>query len=156
MNIHYATARERCEAALRRLLNDPKPEVRKVAARCFSQLKGDQIADYSAFVNDFLESHAFLEDSNFLFFALAEATTAMPELLCHVCERWLDRLSQWRSDNQGWLGGAHHLSDLLLRAYNQALQGRDAELQRRCLALVDRVATSGEFDFQRSLGNFER
>lgn len=155
-NICYATVRERCEAALRPLFDDPDPEVRKMAASCFRQLRGNQITDHTALVNDFLESQAFLEDSNFLFFALAEVTMPMPELLCHVCERWLDRLTKWRSDNRGWLGGAHHLSDLLLRAYHQAQQGRDTELRRRCLSLVNRVAASGEFDFQKSLGNFER
>lgn len=155
-NIAAAPHHRRCREALAELFSDIAPSVRQIAARCFSHIDAGNIADYTGLVHEFLNTPAFRDNSDFLFQALDQAEQPIPELICDVCEAWLEGTAPWDAKSQGWFVGVFRIEELVIRAYNQAMQGTDQALQLRCLALVDKLLASGVGRHRDFLEAFER
>lgn len=153
-NLRNARYRGVCEEGLAALFEDESEEVRREAARCFSRLRDDELGEHLPLIEAFVDSHAFDTEHDELLNALQRTTAHLPEVACLACERFLDVVGEDAANIQlGSAADADTALQILLRAYSQ---GRDPELQARCLDLFDRMAELGIYGIAVTFERYER
>ena len=120
-NIAIPECRAWAEARLPELFNDDDPAVRSEAASCFRYLKDETLETYSALIDNFCDSRAYLEGSSSLLNALTVSLKRLPGITCKVCERFLDRFAEEARDMRtSRVGDAHTAAELIFRTYTAA------------------------------------
>ena len=136
-----------CENKLIRLFNDPDDEVRVEAAKCFSVFEGDELGEYTGLIEAFVKSTAFDITRSNLIDALETTTSKLPDITCHVCERYIDATDSNHSYDRHEYSDIE-VSQLVLRVYSQS---KDEKLKARCLDLIDRIMQIEYYGLHREL-----
>ena len=153
-NLRSARFRSFCEESLIQLFEDQSESVRKEAARCFIGFEGEQLGEYIELIRSFTESPAFEDEYELLIHALEEATTKLPDVVCIVCERFLDVGGKDAADIRTRSAyEAEKVSQLLIRVYSQS---SDQITRRRCLDLLDRMMRLGTYGLDDVLASYDR
>jgi hypothetical protein len=149
-NLHSAYFRQSCENNLIPLFSDPDKQVREEAARCFSQFEGNELAQYTNLIEQFVNSPAFSTSCYSLIHALEKTTAKLPEATCLVCEKFVESFGIESGDiRTSTAGDSNTISKLLIRVYSQ--NSRNSELQSRCLDVVDRMIEMGSYGLDKAL-----
>lgn len=141
-NLCQPTLSTLCRAQLRRYFNDESPNVRAAAAMCFRQISDAQLQQETELIGAFLESLAFEEGMTELLFALEDSKMLLPEIICRIPERLIEKYRA--SQNSGAIDAihwTHMMPALVLRLYEQT---GDAATKTRCLNVIDAMI---ELDF---------
>src|SRR5262249_15979020 len=118
-NLGQARFREYCEAQLLTLFNDPSPEVRREAARCFSAVK-ETLPDYASLIDTFVSSEAFAAEHRTLFHALDETPAQRPEIACAAGEKFFESVGAAGADiSTHAAADSFIVSKLVIRIYAQ-------------------------------------
>ena len=153
-NIAVPEFRAWAEARLPELFNDDDPAVCCEAASCFRYLKDETLDTYSALIDKFCDSKAYLEDSSSILNTLTVSLKRLPGITCKVCERFLDRFADEARDiRSSRVGDARTLAELIFRTYQQ--HQNDAWTSRS-LDLIDRLCLEGIGDAGDAFEQFER
>ena len=153
-NVKAATYRTSCENLLATLFEDPSPEARSEASRCFLQFGESQLGEYDNLVTKFVHSQAFNDNSNYLFMALEKTTVKLPEATIAACEKFIDIAGLAAADiSTSHSADAQHVIQLVFRLYQQSTAGARRE---DCLNLIDRLMQNGTYGVESALENFER
>jgi hypothetical protein len=154
-NLHSAYFRQSCENNLIPLFSDPDKQVREEAARCFSQFEGNELAQYTNLIEQFVNSPAFSTSCYSLIHALEKTTAKLPEVTCLVCEKFVESFGIKSGDiRTSSAGDSNTISKLLIRVYSQ--NSRNSELQSRCLNVVDRMIEMGSYGLDKALLDYAR
>lgn len=153
-NLDQARFRRFCEENLMLLFNDPSEEVRGEAAGCFAHLGEEQIGDYADLIDAFIASEAFVTKHGNLFHALEKATSQLPDTTCTAAERFFDVVGVDAADVRTH-GAAESftVTKLIVRIYTQS---KSADIQKRCLDLIDRVARMQALGLVEAISDYER
>ena len=153
-NIAIPECRNWSEEKLVALFNDDDAGVRDEAAKCFGQLKGEDLETYSNLIAVFCDSKAFREDSFRLLQTLEESPGRLPGMTCLVCEKFLDRFAEEAKDIRTHRAAdGYTLTKLVFRTYQQH---QNDEWTSRSLDLIDRLCLEGIGDATRELEQFDR
>ena len=153
-NIGIASCRTWCEAQLRALFGDSCEEVRREAALCFANLRGEPLADYEELFRGFIASPAFADGAFWILEVLEESTCRVPGVTCEVCAQFIERFGDEARDiRTRYAGDVGTVSKLLLRTYHQH---QDDEWGGHCLDLIDRMCLGAIPNITRSLNEIER
>jgi hypothetical protein len=149
-----------CEEPLRVLFHDPDPEVRKEAAKVFSDLRGGKWACVESLLEPFLDSPAFADDPDSLFESLKESPVCIPKRILAFAESCIQKgLLQPPGQQSRLYWQGDDLVGLLLRLYNQSLNtvGADSALvQERCLDIFDKLLDLQVYGVAKQLTSSER
>jgi len=153
-NIAIPECRRWSEAKLVALFNDDDSDVRREAASCFRQLKGEDLDTYGELIATFCDSKAFQEDSFPILHALEESLGRLPGTTCLVCEKFLNRFADEARDIRTHRAGdSPTVATLIFRTYQQH---QDDEWTARSLNLIDYLCLEGIGDAGSHLDQFER
>ncbi len=135
------------------LFNDPSHEVQKEVSTCFRQLKKDNILEYEYLITKFINSNAFLNNYDYLFWAL-KSTKKLPISSLDACEKFFEFTKQEAGDLRTSAAGmALDVSQIVLRIYNET---KNDETKNRCLNLIDYMLEIGVYNFENKLNDLER
>lgn len=141
-----------CSDQLRVLFSDPDKTVREAASRCFREIGDSDLSPHEALISDYLDSPAFEDGATHLVHALEESTSLLPDVVCGIPERLLERglnSSRQAPSFRDW----YLLPELVLRLYRQTV---DETIKSRCLDIVDRLLESGVNGVESELLKVER
>jgi hypothetical protein len=154
-NLCVASLRGQCETRLTTLFEDASERVRAAASQCFVQMPQSELDMYSGLMGQFILSPAFVDGAGQLLWTLFRATVPLPAVTCRACARFVDMVGEAAANIATRAGGqAFRVSELLVRAYGQSIG--DAELERECLDVIDRVAEVGILGIAEAISKFER
>lgn len=149
-NLQSAYFRQSCENNLIPLFSDPDEPVRKEAARCFSKFEGNELAQYTNLIEQFVNTPAFSTSCYSLIHSLEKTTAKLPEVTCLVCEKFVESFGIESGDiRTSSAGDSNTISKLLIRVYSQ--NSRNSKLQSRCLDVVDRMMEMGSYGLDKAL-----
>jgi hypothetical protein len=153
-NLRASNFRSVCEEALIALFNSPYEKVRSKAGTCFHGFEGEELGAYEGLVDTFVQSPAFASHYFNLIHALDQTTAKLPKVTCLVCERFINVFRREAGDiRTGHAADADIVCRLIVRVYSQT---RDNELQTRCLDVIDRMAHTRAFGFEKVLALYDR
>jgi hypothetical protein len=153
-HLRTASFRSVCEEALIRLFNSPYEKVRAQAGTCFHGFEGEDLSTCEELVDTFVQSPAFASHYFNLIYALDQTTAKLPRVTCLVCERFLNTFSREAGDiRTGHAADADIVCRLIIRVYSQT---RDGGLQTRCLDVIDRMAQTRAYGFEKVLALYDR
>jgi hypothetical protein len=137
-NVKAAAHRDFCERGLQKLFHDKTPDVRMEAANCFHMSRDIDIATMPGLVHAFIESPAFPDALDGLFYALERSTGDAAALIVEAAAKFLNLAGDDAGDMQtGAAGTAHTVKDLVLRAYTQSAPS--SETRTAALDCIDRM-----------------
>lgn len=153
-NVRTLRFKEFCEKRLTKMFYDTSAEVREKAASCFGKFENNQLGDFIALVESFVDSPAFSDGHEFLIRALEATTAKLPDIVCVIAERFIEAVGQESGDLRTRLPfEAEKIGQLLLRAYSQAIE---PNLKRNCLNAIDRMLEVGAYGVDKALTTFDR
>jgi hypothetical protein len=141
-NVTQAVHRDRCEAILGRLFDDPDKQVRQTAARCFRTL-GDAhaLGAHQDLLQNFFKSRSFPDESFTLFRAMIDSNEDIPERTCEAMERLMDKVRHAHAAGESIPAPLPLGADtLILRLYKRT---RSPAMEKRCLDLIDDMLRFG-------------
>jgi len=148
-----ARFRTYCDAQLLTLFNDPSPAVRREAARCFIAVK-ETLPEYASLIDSFVRSEAFAAEHRTLFHALDETPAQLPEMTCAAGEKFFESVGAAAADISTHASAESFMvSKLIIRTY---AQNHSAEIQRRCLDLIDRIVKLQAIGLNEAMADYER
>ena len=136
-----------CEDKLIQLFDDSDDKIRVEAAKCFNGFEGNELSKYVGLIEAFVKSSAFDITRSSLICALEKTTAKLPDITCHVCERYIDATDSDNSYDRHAYSDIE-ISQLVLRVYNQS---KDKKLNARCLDLIDRIMQIESYGLHREL-----
>jgi hypothetical protein len=151
-NLNSTTVGAVCRAQLGPLFADPDKEVRHAASLCFSGLSDENLTAESDLIGTYLGSPAFNDGAEQLVYALEKSTAILPDVICAIPERIMDRDAIVGTPTYAW-HDLYHLPELILRVY---LQTSDDATKTRCLNTIDRMLEAGLSGLESELGKIER
>lgn len=147
-----AEYQDRAENLLISFFDDPESEVRKVAANCFRNLKGEDVNRFRHLLRKFMRSQAFEEENFGFFLLLKEAECETFEEVILAAERLMEFVEQsWKNEN---IVHVHYLDDLIRREYAAVTDRPD--LRRRLLNVIDLMLIWGTHGAEDILKEHER
>ena len=153
-NVNVRGCRDWCEAKLAVLFDDDNAAVRRKAALCVQQLRGEPIEEYENLVDAFTASAAFGDDSSSMLGVLKDSRQRLPGMVCVVCERFLDRFAvEARDMASSRSGDVYTLASLVFRTYQQH---QADPWGSRALDLIDRLCLEGLGAADAQFESFER
>lgn len=156
-HLHFARFRAQCEEALLQLFHDPDERVQEEAVKCFLYFEKQELGEYLAFAEAFVQMPAFKASPYVLLSALKQTTVRCPAFICLVCEQLIAALqSEGASERlQNW-PPTDSVSQLALRAYSQSMEDMDESLQTRCLDIIDALPLTGISQINEMLSEYDR
>ena len=143
-----------CEAALRRLFDDPDPEVRSAAVHFIYDVSSEKVPVIQALLHALINSPAFIEAGDPLFYLLERTPGHMSALLLAAVARFLATSGRDAADvSTGAAFTAREAGDLLIRAYSQR---EDEGIRSRCLDLIDGLLGQEAFGIDQALETLSR
>jgi len=136
------------------LFDDQEKEVRDEAARCFYEIKKQNLDSYQDFIVSFINSHAIENNTSMIEHLLEKSVTELPDIILLLIEQFIERQGMESGDiNTGASADAYQLSKLLIRLYSQTnLQ----EIKSRCLNAIDSMIGFGSSGLGSELEQFDR
>jgi len=155
-NVSAAPERAYCETLLTHLFNDADSDVRAAAGNWGWQVRDAKHIDpVLSIAEAFVESPAFAESADSLFWAIEEAVDAPSSLLLRAGHRFVEVVGEAAGDLRlSSSATAENLSNLILRAYRQA--DGDPNLRQQCLDLFDRLLEVGGYGADEAIEAFGR
>lgn len=154
INLPTAPNSSFCEQALLTLAQDEVEAVREKVSTCFWRFQDEQLGEHIDFVNSYVNTKAFSASNRTLLHAFKTTTDRLPDVVCSVCERWLQVTGSEASDLRTLASAeAQDVSDLIVRVY---VQSKDASVQRRCLDVIDALARLSLYGLSQALLAFDR
>lgn len=151
-NLHVTECRKVCGARLIRHFEDEAPEVRDAAARCFLQIRGDQLYEESELISRFIASSSFEANSYDLLHSLESAAARLPDVVCRIAERAAE-IHRTKNENSPAHWWTSDMATLVLRLYEQT---RDESIKARCLNVIDNMIELGFGNIAGQLAKVER
>lgn len=153
-NVHLDDVGQICIQGLMPMFDDSSSEVRDIAARCFSQLDGNNLRNYKELCYAFIKSDAIADSSFHFFHALEETTANIPDIILAACERFVkiagDDIGDIRTRRAG---DSYVIRKLVFRAYSQS---SDSDEMSRCLDIIDMLLQYRGLNVDQMLDDFER
>lgn len=148
-----AEYQDRAENLLISFFEDSVTDVRKVAANCFRNLKGEDVDRFRPLLRKFMQSKAF-EEENFGFFLLLKETACETvEEVVLAAERLMELVEQ-NAKKENLTREMHYLDDLIRREYAAVADRPD--LRRRLLDVIDRMLIWGIYGTDDIIKDHER
>lgn len=136
------------------LFTDPNEKVRSEASSCFSGCQKAELGEYVGLISEFVQSPAFASAPAPLIRALETTTASLPEVVCEVCERFLDIFGSGAADLRTHTAlEARSLSQLAVRVCTHSA---DPSLEKRALDLIDRMAQMDVYGLKDALSAQDR
>lgn len=140
--------------ALLVLFNDSEKEVRDRAARCFYEIKKQNLVPYQAFIESFIKSRAIEDNSSKIEHLLKQSLTKLPDVILLLIEKFIDGQGSESGDvRTSASGDSYQLSKLLIRLYSQT---NSDEAKLGCLNAIDSMTGFGSSGLGSELEQFER
>lgn len=153
-NLGKARFRRFCGENLMLLFNDVSEEVRSEATRCFVQMGEGEVGDFGELIDAFIASDAFASEHRSLFHALEKATSQLPDATYAAAERFFEVVGSDAADvRTHGAADSYTVTKLVVRLYAQS---KSAEVQRRCLDIIDRVARMQALGLGEAISDYER
>lgn len=148
-NVGDERAGELCLAQLALMFDDPSPEVRKAASRCWYDLQGTDPASVGALIVAFARSPALGDDAWEILHFLEEATGILPAETCALAEQAIESFGD-RGSSIAYAEAAQAdtLAKLLVRMHEQT---DDAALRARILDCLDAMLLAGFYGVDREV-----
>ncbi|MGH8910460.1 MAG: hypothetical protein ACRD0K_29195 [Egibacteraceae bacterium] len=154
-NVAYEPRRARILDVLSRAFNDPEPQIRSDAQRCFWKLSDTPLPPYRSLFQAYADSPATKDKFTTVFQTLKTSCGQLPDTALMLCEQWLDAHGDEAGDIATHAAAeAHQVSAVLLRLYTQ--HNDDPDLRRRCLDLIDAMITVGAHGMPEQLTSIDR
>jgi len=148
-NLANASFRQLCEETLDCLMADENKGVRSKAARWLWSIKDKGIGEYEDLARKFLQSPAFLDDTDALMHRLEESEEPLVELSYEMAERIIDARSGKDPEKPQIHGLADsELSKIVVRAYSQAT---DTKVRNRCLDIIDDLSRLNSYAIEEAV-----
>ncbi|MCC0175893.1 ATP-binding protein [Waterburya agarophytonicola K14] len=151
-NFKSADFRQYCEDGLIKLFQDSDEEVRSQAARCFYELKENELENHTNLLKAFVNSPSFASDSEDLIYALEKTTAKLPKETYLVCDRFVKNLQAQQPEQKSYIRDGDRISQLLIRLYTQSKR----QMRAQCLDLIDRLCEMNVYGLDRALLEYER
>lgn len=154
INLGNVSCRGTCEAALSRLMNDSEALVREEAAKCFNEIRAEDVTEYKAFIGAFVQSAAFVTHPFALVHLVTEANAVPADIACLVCERFVE-VAREEIGNISTHASAytHRIAGHLAETYRKV---SNPEIRSRCLTILERMQQAGAWDLDQTLEGLER
>lgn len=149
-NFKFAHFRQYCEDRLIALFDDNDKNVRSQTARCFYELKDNELRNYTNLIKKFVDSLAFDSDVSDLIYALEKTTAKLPEITYLVCDRFIKLLP--KPGQKSYFIDADQISQLLIRLYSQSKNSMGSD----CLDLIDRLCEMNVYGLDKAVAEYER
>jgi hypothetical protein len=138
-----------CDAALRRLFDDPETEVRAAAINFLDRLSLEDLRSVEPLLRVLIHSAAFAEADDQLLRLLEQTPGHVPALLLDAVGCFLTLRSQEASDTTTRAAAtASEVGQLLVRAYSQS---DDDEFRHQSLDLIDALIGHEAYGIDRAL-----
>src|SRR5579871_2562329 len=97
----------------------------------------------------------FAEALSGIFNALMRTSRPIPDIICSVCEKHIERFNGQPSEpnSLGRIPRSDVVSTLILRLYEQT---KSDQIKRQCLDLIDRLMEKNPYDLTRNLSEREK
>jgi len=139
------------------LFNDPDERVQEEAVKCFLYFENQELGEYLAFAEAFVQTSAFKANPYVLLTALKQTTARCPVFICLVCEQLIAALQSEEVSDRLHIGPpTDTVSQLVLRAYSQSMEDIDEGLQTRCLDILDALPLTGTTQINEVLSEYDR
>lgn len=147
--------KERSESLLINLFNDPEESVRRIAARCFSNMESEAIEKSTKLIESFIDSLAFHDQSFFFFEVLKNAPIHLPDVVCKAFERSAKLMKGVSADDVVRTGRfSDRNTSILVRLYEGTM---NPDVKKRCLDIIDDLAKSqAAYQLEEHLQDFAR
>lgn len=156
-HLRFARFRSQCEEALLQMFHDPDEHVQEEAVKCFLHFEKEELGEYLAFVEAFVQTPGFKENPYPLLTALKQTTAWCPALICLVCEQLVAALQSEEASKRLQIGPpTDAISQLVLRSYSQSMEDTDESLQSRCLDIIDALLLIGTSSTNEVLNEYDR
>jgi hypothetical protein len=152
-NVTKARFRSYCEENLRRLFDDPEPEVRKSAAGAIREMRNGGLEKLTDLIVHFIGSQALRDDPEALMLAVEGATAPPPQLTLRGARAVLDVLEEPADVRRREAMIASEIVSMVLRAYVDA---GDVATKNEALDLFDAALRSNAYGARRALEDFDR
>jgi hypothetical protein len=141
-------------ATLRQLMHDDDGEVRKAVGQLASHLRGHSLRPFANFLADLIASPSYVHSTPQLLITLQEAPDKVDDLVDLAAHRFLDIYGTDVADiRTGAAGGAHYISDLVVRGLAQT---RDKKRVSALLDILDRLVELGVYGVNQAIEHAER
>jgi len=125
--------------------------------KCFLYFENQELGEYLAFAEAFVQTSAFKANPYVLLAALKQTTARCPVFICLVCEQLIATLrSEGLSERLRIGPPTDTVSQLVLRAYSQSMEDMDESLQTRCLDIIDALPLTGTAQINEVLREYDR
>ena len=143
-----------CEKNLAKFFSDPEPEVRRVAAGCFSNFKGRELRNHQNLIKKFIASPAFEDEHEPFFWALEESTATMNEVILLASERVFELMGKDTGDVRGAaVRTSGRIAKLIVRVLDNSSNNSEKE---RCLNIVDEMERYGLYGMDEIRQRYDR
>jgi hypothetical protein len=142
-----------CSEKLIPLFHDDVQEIRSIAAGAFRRLSDEQLEAGQALIRAFLGSPAFSENSDDLIYELNNRPIHFPEIICELCEAFLDVSGAAADISTVSAATASIVNKILIKLYSQS---RNREIKKRCLDLIDRLMAIGTYNMSTEIDKLDR
>lgn len=88
-NLSHEVVGDKCAERLEEFFNDEAETVRQVVSGAFFGMTGERLLDLEGFINRFIESKSFENETDRLLRALEESNVELPGSTCRAAERIL-------------------------------------------------------------------
>lgn len=136
-------------STLLRLMYDEDEEVRKKVGSLAAHLRGDDLRPYAEFLASLIASPSYVHATPQLLITLQEAPDKVDDLVDLAVHRFLSIHGEGVADMRtGAAGGAHYISDLVVRGLAQT---RDRGRITALLDILDRLLELGVYGVDRAI-----
>jgi hypothetical protein len=156
-HLRFVRFRSQCEEALLQLFRDPDERVQEEAVRCFLHFEKEELGEYLAFAEAFVQTPGFKANPYTLLTTLKRTTARCPALICLVCEQLIAVFQSEEVSKRLQIGPpTDTISQLVLRGYSQSMEDMNESLQRRCLDIIDALPLIGTSPTNEMLDEYDR
>ncbi|MEV4926366.1 NACHT domain-containing protein [Streptomyces roseoverticillatus] len=140
--------------ALVRFFHDPEETVREAAAAVAAALRGRRLVPFRRTVTALIDSRAFRSALPQLLITLEHAPDRVDDLVLTCVRRFLEVFGSASADlSTGAAADAHHIGELLVRAYAQAAS---AARRSEILDLLDQLLLMGAYGVDEAISSTDR
>lgn len=152
-NVGESAYASSCEAGLRVLFHDDDSDVRQEAGSCFRSLVGRPLGENDALFIEYAESPAIADNPSDVLACLVAASSLPSAGALKVGQAILDAAGPAAGDvSTSWAAEMPEVATLAARLHADA----DPDVRLGALDLIDALATTGAYGFDRAIAQYER
>ncbi len=151
-NLRFANFKQFCEKGLIDLFHDSDQKVRFEAARCFLEIKEEDLSNYINLIDKFIDSPAYKTYDYLITQSLYKQNGQLPEKINYkICKNFIDKIVKTRNTSESV--NTQDISKLLIQIYSQS---QNLQFQSDCLDLIDQMIQIRAYGLDTAIESYER